>query len=65
MMITLNLDINDVNKLLSVVGEAPYNQVSDLIYKVRSQVIQQTNTVLQASVEKSEMENKINSSNQI
>lgn len=65
MIVTINLEVNDVNKLISIIGEAPFNQVSDLVYKIRSQVVQQTNAVLQASIEKSEMEDKINASNQI
>ncbi len=37
----LDLDINDVNKILSVLGQAQYIQVAELIDKIRIQVIPQ------------------------
>lgn len=40
-MITLNLTINEVNAILTSLGQLPYTQVFQLIGKVKDQAVEQ------------------------
>lgn len=43
-MINLNLDLNEVNGILSALGQMPYSQVKELVEKIQQQAIPQVQT---------------------
>lgn len=44
-MILLNLELNDVNRILSFLGQGQYNQVADLMEKIRNQAVPQAQAI--------------------
>jgi hypothetical protein len=40
-MIHFSLDINEINRILGILGQAQYSQVADLIEKIKEQAVPQ------------------------
>lgn len=50
-MITLNLELQELNGILTALGQMPYAQVTDLVEKIRQQAIPQVQQEQQSTEE--------------